>query len=76
MSKSIRQRSYSYLVPKLYDTISENFKNIDNIILFKSHLKKHLLQPGRALTFFFENSSISIFRAQYIPIIKLYLPDA
>lgn len=55
MTKTVSQRSYSYLAPKLYNTIPQDLKKILNIHRFKKHLKQYIIGNNRVnIRSFFE----------------------
>lgn len=49
MSKTIGQRSYEFLAPKLYNTVPKDIRNVRKIHLFKKKLKQYMLQADRKI---------------------------
>lgn len=49
MLKTIGQRSYHYLAPKLYNTVPDEIRNIRSIPLFKKKLKIYILEQNRKM---------------------------
>ena len=47
MKKSLGQRNYAYLAPKIYSILPENLRNAKSLPLFKKQCKKHILELTR-----------------------------
>lgn len=47
MKKSLGQRNYAYLAPKIYSVIPENLRNAKSLTKFKKECKKYILELPR-----------------------------